>query len=165
VSGDEPGNTLEAFAASVARGVEAIELDVRRTADGVLVVWHDADAGGEPIALSAYAALRARVPSLCTLDEALDAIPSACFLDVEIKVPGIEAEVLDELGLNREKDAFVVTCFRDETVARVKALDPGVGAGLILERGGRRRGCGPGFPSSFPSEGCGAVAPTWSPPA
>ena len=35
-------NTVEAFALAVAMGVEGIELDVRRTRDGCLVVHHDA---------------------------------------------------------------------------------------------------------------------------
>ncbi len=35
-------NTIAAFAAAVAMGADGIELDVRRTADGVLAVHHDA---------------------------------------------------------------------------------------------------------------------------
>jgi glycerophosphoryl diester phosphodiesterase len=37
-----PENSLGAFRACVAMGVDVVELDVRRTADGVLVVMHDA---------------------------------------------------------------------------------------------------------------------------
>ncbi len=36
-------NTLEAFAAARASGADGVELDVRRSADGVLVCLHDAD--------------------------------------------------------------------------------------------------------------------------
>ncbi|MEO7447306.1 MAG: glycerophosphodiester phosphodiesterase family protein, partial [Humibacillus sp.] len=35
-------NTLESFAAAYAAGVTSVELDVRLTADGEVVVWHDA---------------------------------------------------------------------------------------------------------------------------
>ena len=35
-------NTLEAFRAAVALGSDGIELDVRRTVDGALVIHHDA---------------------------------------------------------------------------------------------------------------------------
>jgi len=151
VSGDEPENTLEAFAASVARGVEAIELDVRRTADGVLVVSHDATVGGGSIAASTYAELAARAPGLCTFGQALETIPSPCLLDVEIKVLGIEAEVLDELKLMREKGDFVVTSFHDQTVARVKALDAGVRAGLILGEGRPKEGIRARLSEIFPA--------------
>jgi len=40
--GEAPENTLDGFAYAVARGVTAIELDVRLTADGRLAVIHDA---------------------------------------------------------------------------------------------------------------------------
>lgn len=149
----------------MARGVEAIELDVRQTADGVLVVAHDPMVGGCAITLSAHAALVAGVPSLCTFAEALDVIPPACFLDVELKVPGIEAEVLFDLGLKRDPSAFVITSFHDETVAGVKALDPSVRAGLILGEGRPREGVGARLSEFFPARRmrrCGAdlVAPS-----
>jgi len=39
-----PENTVEAFVAAGALGADGVELDVHRTADGALVVHHDADA-------------------------------------------------------------------------------------------------------------------------
>src|SRR5438132_12637759 len=39
----EAENTLPAFEAAIAAGADAVELDVRTTADGVVVVMHDAD--------------------------------------------------------------------------------------------------------------------------
>jgi glycerophosphoryl diester phosphodiesterase len=41
-SGDAPENTLAAFEEAIAQGADVIELDVRRTADEQLVVFHDA---------------------------------------------------------------------------------------------------------------------------
>lgn len=38
-----PENTLVGFAAAVSAGVDYIETDVRRTADDVLVLFHDAN--------------------------------------------------------------------------------------------------------------------------
>ena len=35
-------NTLESFTAAYAAGVSGVELDVRLSADGEVVVWHDA---------------------------------------------------------------------------------------------------------------------------
>ncbi|MEQ7124313.1 glycerophosphodiester phosphodiesterase family protein [Actinopolymorpha sp. B11F2] len=42
-SGDAPENTSAAFEEALAQGADVIELDVRRTADGELVVFHDAN--------------------------------------------------------------------------------------------------------------------------
>ena len=41
----ERENTIGAFEAAVALGVDGVELDVRRTRDGVLVVHHDGHIG------------------------------------------------------------------------------------------------------------------------
>ena len=64
LSGDEPENTLEAIAASVARGVEAIEVDIRLTADGVPILFHDPSVGGAVVARSTHAELASHVPDL-----------------------------------------------------------------------------------------------------
>src|ERR1700694_5554003 len=56
-SSDAPENTPAAFEAAIALGVDAVELDVRRTSDGVLVVHHNASRRGVPMALLTYAAL------------------------------------------------------------------------------------------------------------
>ena len=134
-SGDEPENTLEAIGASIARGVEAIEIDVRQTADGVVVLAHDAAVRGRVVARSTLEELRARVPDLCTLRQVLDEVPDGCLVNVEIKTPGMEEEVLRELRLKGDRPPFVVTSFHDVTVARVKALDPEVEVGLVLGQG------------------------------
>ena len=55
-------------------GADGVELDVRRTADGVLVVHHDPEVPGVGlIASTSYAELRAARPEIATLDEALHA--------------------------------------------------------------------------------------------
>src|SRR6476620_5804061 len=64
---EHPENSLEGFAAALALGVDAIELDVHLTADGVPVVHHDPTLGrpsagspldGRPIAALTLAELR-----------------------------------------------------------------------------------------------------------
>jgi glycerophosphoryl diester phosphodiesterase len=132
LSGDEPENSLAAFRASVARGIEAIEFDVRQTLDRVLVICHDPAAAGLSIADATYAQLSARAGGLCTLAEALAAIPPQCLLDVEIKEHGFEASVLAELAAARDRSDYVITSFEDRIVAAVKKLDPAVRAGLLL---------------------------------
>ncbi len=42
-----PENTIEAFERAMALGADAIEADICVTKDGLFVVWHDADPGGE----------------------------------------------------------------------------------------------------------------------
>src|ERR1700690_122982 len=96
-SRDAPGNTPAAFEAAIALGADAVELDVRRTADGVLVVHHNASRRGVPVALLTHAALvRRSRHEPPTLDTVLDLCEGRIALYVEIKEPGYEAEVIEK---------------------------------------------------------------------
>jgi glycerophosphoryl diester phosphodiesterase len=69
-----PENTVAAFTRARELGADGVELDVRRTADGVLVVHHDAEVRDVGlIAGLSFADLRAARPQLATLAEALEA--------------------------------------------------------------------------------------------
>ncbi|MDQ3542532.1 MAG: glycerophosphodiester phosphodiesterase, partial [Actinomycetota bacterium] len=74
-------NTIEAFRAAVRVGAAGIELDARRTSDGVLVVHHDPLVDGRAIISIAATELPEWVP---TLSAALDACVGA-FVNIEIK--------------------------------------------------------------------------------
>ncbi|WP_067967829.1 glycerophosphodiester phosphodiesterase [Nocardiopsis trehalosi] len=77
-------NTAGSYAAAVRAGADWIEVDVRRTADGVLVVHHDAAlADGRPVVDLPAAECKAH--GLLTFAEALDAVPPDVGLDVDVK--------------------------------------------------------------------------------
>lgn len=80
----ERENTIEAFRAAVALGVDGVELDVRRTRDGVLVVHHDATADSLSISENDHSTLPGYVP---TLAQALDSLEGVA-VNVEIKNDG-----------------------------------------------------------------------------
>src|SRR3989442_171546 len=78
-------NTLEAFTAARSLGADGVELDIHRSADGALVVHHDAAAPGLGVlAEHSLAEIRAVIPSVPTLDEALDTC-AGMFVNVEVK--------------------------------------------------------------------------------
>jgi len=69
-----PENTVAAFTRARELGADGVELDVRRSADGVLVVHHDPDIRDVGLIASLpLAELRAARPQLATLEEALAA--------------------------------------------------------------------------------------------
>lgn len=71
-------NTLAAFEAAARAGADGIETDVRRTADGVLVLVHDRHLpGGRPVAQATLAeVVQALAPAgPCTVPEALATFP------------------------------------------------------------------------------------------
>lgn len=84
-SAHAPENTIEAFALAVTLGADAVELDVRATADGALAVLHDPHLpDGTPIAQLRAAELP---EAICLLDAALEACGDL-LVNVEIKADG-----------------------------------------------------------------------------
>jgi len=83
-SAARPENTVEAFRHAATLGADAVELDVRRTADDVLVVHHDARVDGTPLVMMSHHDLRERAPSVPTLPEALGAC-EGMWVNVEVK--------------------------------------------------------------------------------
>jgi len=118
-----PENTRAAFAAAVEMGADMIETDVRRTPRGRLVLHHDP--------------LGPRPPrGLVDLAELVELADGRIALDVELKEPGYEADVL--AVLEPRPAGLVVTSFLPEAVAAVRAVDPEVETGLIFRPGDRR---------------------------
>ena len=87
-------NTLEAFALAREAGADGVELDVRRTRDGVLVVHHDPLVEGRSIATSDRATLASHV---CELADALRAA-APLLVNVEVKNLVEPGGVYDETG-------------------------------------------------------------------
>ncbi|HXQ76054.1 MAG TPA: glycerophosphodiester phosphodiesterase [Acidimicrobiales bacterium] len=137
-------NTLEAFAGALRLGADGVELDVRRTADGRLVVHHDAeiDGAGEVHALRANE-LPPWVPGL---DEALETCGAAA-VNVEVKnapvEPGFDpaetvaTEVVSTLAAlsrtpGRGPAHVIVSSFWPATLAAVHRAGPEVATGLLV---------------------------------
>ncbi len=126
----ERENTLSAFRAAVALGVDGVELDVRRTLDGVLVVHHDPVVGALVIAQNPRSALPHFVP---TLSEALESLEGVR-VNVEIKNGRGSSENYDDTGdLARQVLSSVeesgwserasISCFDLATCALVRSLN------------------------------------------
>ena len=116
-----PENTLEAFAKAIELGADMIEFDVRSTAEGTLVAFHDP----LPPVLD---------PFPPRLDEIVELCAGRIALDVELKQPGLEAEVLRIVSTRFAPDEFVVTSFLEQVVAETKRLRPDVRVGRLLRR-------------------------------
>jgi glycerophosphoryl diester phosphodiesterase len=132
-------NTVESFTAAVATGAGAVELDVRRTSDGSLVVHHDALLDdGRPIVSCRRDEIPEHIPAL---SDALDACRGA-IVDVEIKnLPGeadfdsadrIADAVVALLGERPEPaDSWLISSFRRETIDRCRAVDSRIATGWL----------------------------------
>jgi glycerophosphoryl diester phosphodiesterase len=98
-SADRTENSLAAFRLAVDQGADGVELDVHATADGEIVVFHDADLNGHPICnLQSASVLSHRLPdgeTIPSLREALDVITPRAIAFVELK--GLPPEADDTL--------------------------------------------------------------------
>lgn len=135
-----PENGLEAFASAIALGVDAVELDVRRTLDGRLVAWHDARLPtGEPV--SSVTALHARetVPHLALVREVAESCAdSGVGLQIDLKEIGGELESVAEVERIVGAGRIFVTTLEDVSVRALKRARPDLRVGLSL--GARRPG-------------------------
>jgi glycerophosphoryl diester phosphodiesterase len=123
-----PENTLASFDLALAQGCDGFEFDVRLTADGRAVVCHDATAHGLKIAESSAEKL-----ALPELGEVLTRYRSTAFLDIELKVSGLDAIVTDLLRKNAPARGFVVSSFLPEVLQAIHELDATMPLGLICE--------------------------------
>ena len=115
--------TIETFRTAVATGADYVELDIRRTADGELVSFHDArTARGEPLSTVGYAQLcdlaGYRVP---TVADVLATITGHAKGHLDLKDTGGEDAVvrlaLDVLGPGQ----FIITTLEDSSVAAIRS--------------------------------------------
>jgi len=127
----ERENTVLAFQRAGDMGADGVELDVRTTADGKLVVHHDPFlADGRVICEVLAADLLRHIPSL---NEALDAC-AGMWVNVEIKndanepdfdpLDHIAQQVCSELVARGENERFLISSFRRETIDKVREEAP-----------------------------------------
>lgn len=135
-----PDNTLAAFARAVELGADGVELDIHRSRDGGLVVRHDADSPAGMLAEMTLAEIRAGLPAVPTLGEALD-VCVGLLVNVEIKNSPRDsdwdpsdrgAELLVELLAAREgRDRVLVSSFNLPSIDRVRSIAPHVPTALL----------------------------------
>lgn len=126
----EVENTVAAFRRAWAAGCGGLELDVRPSRDGVLVVHHDAwlrtAKGRWAIARTPWRELRSRAEHLTTLPAVLRWYGGRCWLDIEVKAAGGEAALVAALQRQPPRRGFVVSSFHVAVLRRLTALDAGL---------------------------------------
>ena len=122
-----PGNTVESFLAAVEAGVDTIELDVLWLRDSHLPIeqraplvvahdWHDAES-------------RAPLKLTEALDAFLEPPLDQVEVDIDIKLPGREEEIVEAL---RERDLIgraMVSTMELYSLGRILALEPALRRG------------------------------------
>jgi glycerophosphoryl diester phosphodiesterase len=130
-----PENTLASFELCLQHGCDGFEFDVRLSADGQAVICHDATIGGMEIENTASKSL-----PLPTVEDVLRQFAHRAFLDVELKVAGLEPQTLAELRKHPPQKGYVVSSFLSEVLTAIHDLDPAIPLGLLCETEDQLRG-------------------------
>ena len=123
-----PENTLASFELCLQHGCDGFEFDVRRSADRQAVVCHDPVVRGMEIAQTPAAAL-----ALPMLSEILRSFGGRAFLDIELKVAGLEGEAAALLRTHPPQNGYVVSSFLPEVLTAIREVDAAISAGLLCE--------------------------------
>lgn len=121
-------NTLASFELSLRHGCDGFEFDVRRSADGELLICHDATTSGIAIENAAAKSL-----SLPTLEDVLRQFADRAFLDIELKVAGLEAQTREDLRKHPPRNGYLVSSFLPEVLNAMRDLDPSIPLGFLCE--------------------------------
>ena len=127
-----PGNTIESFHAAVAAGVDTIEMDVLWLPDShlpldqraPLVIAHDWEDAERRTPLKLTEALDA------FLEPPLDKIE----IDLDIKLPGREEEVVEALGERGLVERAMISTMEMHTLKRILELQPALRRGWTYPR-------------------------------
>jgi len=124
-----PENTLASFELCLAHGCDGFEFDVRRSSDGVAVICHDPVIRGLRIEITPTRQL-----ALPTLDQVLRQFSTRAFVDIELKVPGLEKVVISALHQHPPNHGYVVSSFLPEVLTELQTLDPDIPLGFLYDR-------------------------------
>jgi glycerophosphoryl diester phosphodiesterase len=140
--GTEPENTLRSFRRAVADGCDEIELDLRVTADGELVIMHDATvdrttSGTGAVEELTFAELRAldaglgeQVPTWAETVAAID-VRFQAEVKAEAAVPLLAQSLKSDPAL---AERTLVTSFHPEILLAIREAFPDVTTGHIFGR-------------------------------
>jgi len=125
-----PENTVTSFDLAMEHGCDGVEFDLRLTACGRALVCHDPKVGKVTVARATCRQLT----HLPCLEDVLRHYSYRAFLDIELKVPGLESRVLTALRDSNLRDTVVVSSFLPEVTTELKARSAVVNVGIICER-------------------------------
>jgi glycerophosphoryl diester phosphodiesterase len=129
-------NTPASFDLALQHGCDGFEFDVRLTGCGRSVICHDPKVDGVTVSQARAEQLR----HLPLLDDILQRYGQRAFLNIELKVPGLESKVLGMLREYRMEEEYVVSSFLPEVVKELKTRSAKIQAGIICDKTGQLAG-------------------------
>lgn len=127
-------NTLDAFEAAIAMGCDYVEFDVRLTADGTPVIFHDDELDGDDgrLSIAGHRLDEFTGVVLVTLDSVLELIAGRIKAHVDLKVPGDDVRLVAHIVAALGVDDVVVTTAEDSSVRRIRRWSRTHAPGLLV---------------------------------
>jgi glycerophosphoryl diester phosphodiesterase len=132
-AGHGPENTLATIQKGIALGVDFVEIDLRRTADGVLVVLHDetvkrtTNGKGRVDHLSLQEVKKFNAGNgehIPTLKEVLKVAAGEAGLMLELKVKGVAQQTVEVVREAGFRDPVIYASFLHDELQHVRTVDP-----------------------------------------
>ncbi len=125
-------NTLSSIQTAIDCGVDMVEVDVRRTRDNVLVLAHEPFIKGQGHKVKVSRSTFDQIKQVClaggemvaTLEEALLFIKGKAQVNLDLKVGGIEADVVALVKKLDMSDEIMFSGLNKKSLRKVKQLDP-----------------------------------------
>ncbi len=131
-----PENSVEGFERAIKMGVDGIELDVRQSGDGKLVVLHGTVVGDHAVQTTPYETFRFAIEGheIPLFEDVLKKFGKKTFLDIELKQPGFEAEATALIKKYTNPEKTMVSAFDTKSLETVHELLPQLQLGYIYNR-------------------------------
>ena len=125
-----PENSFASFDLALQHGCDGFEFDVRLTGCGRALVCHNPKVNG----ITVSRAQAHQLSELPQMEEVIDRYGNRVFLDIELKVRGLEPKVLAALRGHRPQRDYVVSSFIPDVILELKTRTAGVPLGIICEK-------------------------------
>lgn len=139
----EPENTLRSFQKAIELEVDMIELDIRKTKDGKIVVMHDAKVNrttnGKGLVKSyTFDQIRkldaGKGEKIPTLEEVISLVEGKCGIVIELKEPDTEKEVVELINEKNIESRVIIVSFYPPILKTVRSLYPDVRLGILANK-------------------------------
>jgi glycerophosphoryl diester phosphodiesterase len=130
---------MRSFKAAVEAGVDLIETDLRCTADGAIICFHDAEIQGIAVDALSFAECRERsVLPIVLFSEFVEFCFGKVGMNVEVKEAGFEMPILDIFSRRDTSLPAVIKSFRPTAVEIFARSLTDVPVGLLIDTPGHR---------------------------
>jgi len=129
-----PENTVPAFDLSLKHGVDGFEFDVRCTRSKQSIICHDNRFNRILVRKSTLEQIHAKCPvngKPPCLEDVLELYAGKAFLNIEVKVRGMEQVVLDAVKRFPPQRGYFISSFLPSVVRKLHALDRSLVLGAI----------------------------------